>query len=128
MTLIFSPADTIVGAKVTRIIASSSAASGGETARTPSSAAAGSSALPPSAWSTAWVASVRSKPGRPLPSLVMSGASSSRALRASPGTDAWAAVPVVLTLKRNVPFSATHTPYRRRSPYGMTAPAPSLSR
>ena len=44
------------------------------------------------------------------------GASLTSALVARPGTDAWAAVPEVRTLKRNVPFSATQTPYRRRSP------------
>ena len=40
----------------------------------------------------------------------MIGASLSSAFSASPGTEAWAAVPVVVTLKRNVPFSATQTP------------------
>ena len=51
----------------------------------------------------------------------------SSALSPIAGIEAWPARPSVESLKRNTPFSPTHSVYRRRPSYSTTSPAPSFT-
>ena len=106
ITFISCEASTIVGTRVTRIIASASGTRAG--ARSPSARRAGSgspSTSSPRPVSSARGAAVTSQPGLRVANASSSGASFSSALSPRPGTDAWPAIPSVLSVKRYTPFS-----------------------
>ena len=117
MTLIFSPAETIVGENVTRIAASSSGASRG---------AIGGDALERPLRVRGVLAERLHQRARRLGQVVARAALAEprdqrrqleQRVVGQPGHGGVRrASRCVATLKRNVPFSATQTPYRRRSP------------
>ena len=110
ITFSFSEARIMVGAIVTPIIGSSRAASRGSTSRTRARAAATSSAGDPSRASRQAIpAAYRSGSGWRPSSRPSTSIMRSRALSPIAGIEAWPARPSVESLKRNTPFSPTHS-------------------